>query len=147
MGVQRSSSHLLSVLLLCLHLLSITRSHPLRTASKQKRASRISNTLTALIFPNTLSTAPKKTAITLSLLETSPKLTATSSLLETAPKLTAAAFQKVMNAGGGSVQPGTEGFDPYSATMEPNDKCRTEANKYRTQCLFGHAFNNDKPKE
>ena len=133
MVVQRSSSHLLSVLLLCLHLLSITQSHPLRTTSKQERASHISNTLTALIFPNTLSTAPKKTA--------------TPSLLETAPKLTAAAFQKVMNAGGGSVQPGTEGFDPYSATMEPNDKCRTEANKYRTQCLFGHAFNNDKPKE
>ena len=60
-------------------------------------------------------------------------------------KLPKAAFQKVMNAGGGSVEPGTEGFDPNSATSEPNDKCRTEANKYRTQCLFGSAFNNDTP--
>ena len=60
-------------------------------------------------------------------------------------KLPKAAFQKVMNAGGGSVEPGTEGFDPNSATSEPNDKCRTEANKYRTQCLFVSAFNNDTP--
>ena len=78
-----------------------------------------------------------------------PLATTFPSLIQTntkAPtKLPKAAFQKVMNAGGGSVEPGTEGFDPNSATSEPNDKCRTEANKYRTQCLFGSAFNNDTP--
>ena len=76
-------------------------------------------------------------------LATFPSLIQTNTKAPT--KLPKAAFQKVMNAGGGSVEPGTEGFDPNSATSEPNDKCRTEANKYRTQCLFGSAFNNDTP--
>ena len=73
-----------------------------------------------------------------------PTSSATASFLDIAPKLTSQQFQKVLNAGGGEVEPGTEGFDPYTATMEPNDKCRTEANKYRTQCLFGNAFNDEK---
>jgi hypothetical protein len=53
--------------------------------------------------------------------------------------------QKVLDLGGGGVEPGTEGFDPISATAEPNKQCREKANKYRTECLFGTAFNNDAP--
>ena len=53
--------------------------------------------------------------------------------------------QKVLDLGGGGVEPGTEAFDPISATAEPNKQCREKANKYRTECLFGTAFNNDAP--
>ena len=53
--------------------------------------------------------------------------------------------RKVLDLGGGGVEPGTEGFDPISATAEPDKGCREKANQYRSECLFGTAFNNDAP--
>jgi hypothetical protein len=127
------------VLLLALH--SILHAsdgstiHSLRRKSISLAASNLANIIVEQLF--------------LQIDQSSPSSTQSSSFtnfLDIAPKkLTNQQFQKVMNAGGGDVEPGTEGFDPYTATMEPNDKCRTEANKYRSACLFGSAFNNDKP--
>ena len=103
-------------------------------AHRATRASHLADQIANLMYDDDVD--PLATTLFPSLIQTNTK----------APtKLPKAAFQKVMNAGGGSVEPGTEGFDPNSATSEPNDKCRTEANKYRTQCLFGSAFNNDTP--
>ena len=36
-----------------------------------------------------------------------------------------------------AAEPGTEYFDPVSATGEKNKGCRKKANKYRTKCLYG----------
>ena len=54
--------------------------------------------------------------------------------------------QKILNMGGGSVEAGTEGYDPISATAEPSSDCRKMAQQYRGECLFGHSFSNDPPR-
>ena len=36
-----------------------------------------------------------------------------------------------------AAEPGTEFYDPVSATGEPNKGCRKKANKYRMKCLYG----------
>lgn len=53
-------------------------------------------------------------------------------MLRTHPNADTRTFKYTLAA-----EPGTEYFDPVSATGEKNKGCRKKANKYRTKCLYG----------